>query len=150
MSHVTCQVHMSHIRSNLSGVTYQVSSVRCHVSGLSFFGQCGWASWLRVWISHFYINTNNQFALTAVVTWSYWTQCHHLSVPRMALVNMASGCSRSQLSVAVQKRCSYWLTTPRWPGRSIPGGGYSRNIEFWASFAAHSQKINIWNNFFFF
>ena len=37
----------------------------------------------------------------------------------------------------------YQLTPPGWLGRSIPGGGYSRNIQFWGNFEANLHIFNI-------
>ena len=37
------------------------------------------------------------------------------------------------------------MNPPGWPGRSIPGCGCSRNIEFQGSFDAYSQIFNICN-----
>ena len=77
-------------------------------------------------------------------------KCHHLGVPSMAFVKKSTCCVRSKLSATVQKCCSYQLTPPGWPSRSIPGLDYSRNIKLLNSFAAHSHNINISNAIFLF
>ena len=46
------------------------------------------------------------------------------SLPRCAQNDpciLSACCSRSQFLMAVKKYCSYQLTPPGWPGRSIPG-----------------------------
>ena len=79
------------------------------------------------------------------------SQClsfQHLRVTRMFFMERSACCPRSQKSQAVQECCSYQLTPPGWPGRSIPGRGYSRNIELWGKFEAHSCIFNIWKTLF--
>ena len=57
-------------------------------------------------------------------------------------------CPRSQKPAGVQKCPSYLLTSPGSPGRSNPGRGNSRNIEFWGNLPAHSHIFNNCNTLF--
>ena len=63
------------------------------------------------------------------------------NLPNLGAVIVDCSGPRSQLLGVVQQCCSYQLTTPGWPGRSIPGWGYSRIIKLQDSFAAHLHNF---------